>query len=823
MRLLLVGIILTSIIGGGSSFGQKASISGVVFDNVTNSPIPGATVILLDSNQKPLSGTFTDVDGKYALSGINSTFIKIQYRFIGYKSKIISHNFNSNLTKEITIGLEPANYNLSTVEILGTNSNVIRSLPGTATKIDKKEIELLQPMGTQELLTYTPGVQGFADDGMGNSKLNIGIRGLNPRRSSRVLVLEDGIPIQPALYLYANMYYNPPIERIDDLELIKGSGAIEYGPQTMGGVINYITNKPRKEFGGDISVIGGTNNLKTFVAKVGGFGNSRVTPEVQLIYKAADGYRDNNHFDQINGTFKLNVLASQKQSIYIKGNVNYELSNATYTGLTEYSFGQDPNFNPKKFDEFEVFRVALDVISVKEITRNLTSTTKFYTNSFSRDWWRETDVFVDAATYTGDTVVPVPYFYENYQADLIRVGNGKDNYGILRNFFVFGLEQNYNYDYQFLGNKSSLNIGARVHFERFTDDFKKGFAPDARTGVYFVGTPGEDGFEIVGQSHNYETKALSVFVSDKYKVGDLVVVPGIRFEAFEQTRVDRLNNNRYDDKVTLVALPGIGFNYQAGKSNFFAGMHRGFTPPSSGTLKVLQFGQVSSPGLDLKAEKSINTELGFRRNVKATQIELALFSVMISDLVAAGRGTVFKNLGKVQTRGIESAISLDLDKATKFKALPTLHFVYTYLETEIISGTIASALKPVDVDISGNELPYAPRHTLTAGASKMLPFGLKLRVDVNYVSSIYTDYENISYTLNGGYQGPIDGYYLLNFGMQYKPSKKWAINVNAKNLLDNIYIGSRLHSSPGQPQANLSSGIIPGARRQINLGINYSF
>ncbi|MFT6851256.1 MAG: Fe(3+) dicitrate transport protein, partial [Sphingobacteriales bacterium] len=781
MRLLLVGILFLSIIGGESSFGQKASLSGVVFDNVTKAPIPGVTIILLDSNQKPVSGTFSDFNGNYKLTDIDPILTKVQFRFIGYKSQVISRDFNNSLEKIISVGLEPANYNLSTVEILGTNSNVIRSLPGTATKIDKKEIELLQPMGTQELLIYTPGVQGFADDGMGNSKLNIGIRGLNPRRSSRVLVLEDGIPIQPALYLYANMYYNPPIERIDDLELIKGSGAIEYGPQTMGGVINYITNKPRKEFGGDFSLIGGTNNLKTLVAKVGGFGNERLTPEVQLIYKAADGYRENNHFDQINGTVKLNILASQKQSIYIKGNVNYELSNATYTGLTEYSFNENPNFNPKKFDEFEVFRVSLDVISVREINRDVTSITKFYTNSFSRDWWRETDVFVDAATYNGDTVIPVPYFYQNYEADLIRVGNGKDNYGILRNFFVFGLEQNYNYDYSLLGNKSSLNIGARVHFERFTDDFKKGFAPDARSGVYFVGTPGEDGFEILGQSHNYETKALSVFVSNKYKMGDLVIVPGIRFETFEQTRVDRLNNNRYDDKVSAVALPGLGLNYQQGKNNFFGGVHRGFTPPSSGTLKVLQFGQVSTPGLDLKAEKSINSELGFRRNVKAARVEVALFSVMITDLVAAGRGTVFKNLGKVQTRGLESAISLDLAKGLKYEGLPTLHLVYTYLETEIKKGTIASALKPVDVDISGNELPYAPRHTLTAGISKAFPFGLEFRTDINYVSSIYTDYENISYTLNGGYQGPIDGYYLLNFGVKYKPNVQWSFNLNAKN------------------------------------------
>ena len=44
-----------------------------------------------------------------------------------------------------------------------------------------------------------------------------------------------------------------------------------------------------------------------------------------------------------------------------------------------------------------------------------------------------------------------------------------------------------------------------------------------------------------------------------------------------------------------------------------------------------------------------------------------------------------------------------------------------------------------------------------------------------------------------------------------------------QNITDEIYVGSRLHSNPGQKQANISSGIIPGARRQINLGLEYNF
>ena len=64
---------------------------------------------------------------------------------------------------------------------------------------------------------------------------------------------------------------------------------------------------------------------------------------------------------------------------------------------------------------------------------------------------------------------------------------------------------------------------------------------------------------------------------------------------------------------------------------------------------------------------------------------------------------------------------------------------------------------------------------------------------------------------------------MLDAGATYEYSDAFSIQLTAKNVTDNVYIGSRLHSNPRQPQANLSTGIIPGARRQINLSIQYDF
>ena len=65
-------------------------------------------------------------------------------------------------------------------------------------------------------------------------------------------------------------------------------------------------------------------------------------------------------------------------------------------------------------------------------------------------------------------------------------------------------------------------------------------------------------------------------------------------------------------------------------------------------------------------------------------------------------------------------------------------------------------------------------------------------------------------------------YNVLNMSANYQVSDKMQVFFSGKNITDNIYIGSRLHSNPGQKNANISSGIIPGPRRQINFGINYT-
>lgn len=780
--------------------------------------LAGASVALLRDG-RVVREAHTDGEGAFALEGARGESTVLRVRLLGYEQRIVPVEPARRVG--LTVELEPSPISLEPIEIIGGSAVAHRAMTGTATRIEPEAVRQIKPIGTQELLQYVPGISAFADDGIGNSRLSIGIRGLNPRRSSRVLVLEDGVPVQPAIYVYPNMYYNPPAERIERVEVIKGSAAVRYGPQTMGGVVNYITKRPRSEFGALSEATVGTNGYFSLFTEAGGWGSREWKPEIQLLYKRGDGFRDNNGFEQYNATAKLHLLPSSEKAVYVKANVNHENSNATYTGLTEYSFRTDPNFNPKEHDNFRVFRASLDVLYTDQHSDRLTSTTKAYINFFDREWWRENDVFVRATSPGSGAATPVaPY----EPGDLVRVGGGVDNLGILREFYVGGLERSYQLTHSLWGGEGMLELGARYHRERFLDDKKSGSAPDARDGVYYVGDPEDpESVRIVGQSHHYETSALALYAAERVELGPMTVLPGVRFELFEQERIDRLQGSQYRDKTSWVVLPGIGLNYAAGAFNVFGGVHRGYTPPSSGTLKVVNFGgDVASGGLDLRPEKSWNWEAGVRGALSWVAFEAAGFYIGIEDLVAAGRGTAFKNLGRVRSYGLE--LGATVPASTWGRGLPDLNVSYTYLETDVLEGTIRSAVRAggAEADLAGKDLPYAPRHTLVAGLAKAVgPWAL--RADARFVDEVFTDFENIRVTYNRGDTGLVPSYVVVDAGASYRVSDRVRLSLAAKNLRDRVYIGSRLHSNPGQPQAHLSSGIIPGPRRQVNLSLSYQF
>ena len=125
-----------------------------------------------------------------------------------------------------------------------------------ASRVTREKIDEQEPLTTNDILQTVPGVQIINDDGLGRHG-GIGIRGSPARRSRKVLVMEDGRSINMSLWLDPSTHYVPPPDRIESVEVLRGT-VIVYGPNNNHGVVNFRNLSP---FGPNETVISGSGGI----------------------------------------------------------------------------------------------------------------------------------------------------------------------------------------------------------------------------------------------------------------------------------------------------------------------------------------------------------------------------------------------------------------------------------------------------------------------------------------------------------------------------------------------------------------------------------
>jgi outer membrane receptor for Fe3+-dicitrate len=110
-----------------------------------------------------------------------------------------------------------------TSSYLAGTSESLNEIPGSVERIDARTLENARVLIFPRRCGSFPGVNVRDEEGFG-LRPNIGIRGTNPTRSTKVLLLEDGLPLSYAPYGDNASYYHPPVERYESIEVLKGLG-----------------------------------------------------------------------------------------------------------------------------------------------------------------------------------------------------------------------------------------------------------------------------------------------------------------------------------------------------------------------------------------------------------------------------------------------------------------------------------------------------------------------------------------------------------------------------------------------------------------------
>ena len=675
---------------------------------------------------------------------------------------------------------------LPRVDVIG-KTGALNESPGSAAVIDGQTLEQSRVFNVNEALRKVPGVHVREEEGVG-LRPNIGMRGLNPTRSTKTLLLEDGLPLSFAPYGDNASYYHPPIDRYEAIEVSKGSQVIRFGPQTAGGVMNYITPEPQKEFGGFVGLAAGTRGYINGHMMV--TGNGAIA---DIYHKESDGARDNMHsrLDDLN--FKWAGQLNDDNKLVLRATHFREHSQLTYAGLTQAEYDANPRQNPFRNDYFDANRTGLSATHEARIEGGSKLVTSIYGAYFDRDWWRQASQSTDCAS-----------------RDLAAISGCAVN-GRLRQYTTLGIDSRMFRRIDAFGIENHLEYGVKFH----TEHQRRRQLQYANYGAYT--SDQRDPANYVQENQARKTEALSAFVSNRMQLSEqLAVTPVIRVERVRNQRLFYADNNASTANSGSMTssftefVPGIGATYAIDARNaVYGGVHRGFSPP-----RVEDAISGAGTVVDLQAEKSVNAEIGWRGKPTDTlSLDVAAFRNDFSNLVQVGSiagGSTGYQQGKALFQGIELAAQIDklarIDDGEVFSRIAWTWLPVaeqrTAFSSKIDGSTVPGAI--------GNRLPYAPENLLNVTLGYRAAKNWNARIEYVYVGSQYSDFANTVVATASGQQGLIDAYGIWNAVLNYTVGQA-TFFVAGKNIADTTYVVDR------------TRGIQVGMPRTVQAGMKYAF
>lgn len=647
------------------------------------------------------------------------------------------------------------------IDIISDKENAVQEQPGSVAVIESEQLELQQPLSTEDALKRIAGVNIKGEEETA-VVANIGLRGLSSAET-KTLILEDGVPVAPGLFIGNGRYYNPRIQHIESIEVLKGASSLKYGPSTIGGVINYQSKTP--EEGVKVTGRAGSFGLREGTLEAGAVSKNG-DGQVGIIYThaEADGFQDKDYImDDL--MIKGGMELDNDQWIGIKIGHYQNDANISYRGLFLEDYLKGASYNPAPDDYFLTERKSVDINHEWDISDSALLKTVVYWSDVSRDYWR----------YSVDTAASNSAGRWVYTDDL--TGNN-------RSFERVGFDSRLTLQNEWFGVSGEAEMGVRYFTEKSNDTRIRATREQDRTGI--------------NDRHRQDSAdSFAVFAQNRFDMSDrLSITPGLRVESYEQTRKILTDNNATESTNNTELLPGIGATYLLSKeSQLFASAYHAFSPAEN---KAALDGLTDQ---QLDAEKSTNVELGIRGNLNKLNYEVVAFQMDFSNQIVDGNSNPNlskQNGGATIHRGAEMVLGYDFGSGLSVDAN------LTYIPTsEFVGG-----------ENDGNRISYSPE--VLANLQISYQDGpLNTALALHHTGSQYTDSANTEDLPTGAaggiWGGKLDAYTVLDFHATYAVNKQLKMFGSVKNLTDERYI------------AGLRQGIYAGPERSFELGATYQF
>ncbi len=599
------------------------------------------------------------------------------------------------------------------------------------------------------------------------------------------------------------------------MEVLKGSSQIQYGPQTTGGVINYLSTQiplertfySKNTYGSDHAILSHTYYGDTVQTANGDVGYL-----LELFYNQNDGFRniergtgysgsDNTGFSVVEPMLKIfwePDTPLQQRFEFKYGYSDFE-ADESYAGLSELDARRRPDrrYAGSRFDHIQTSQHRSYLKYLIEPSDSLKLETAAYYNRFERDW-----VKLDGLESPGGNSVREALTTAQ-GLDTLR-GRGPGALIVRHNARVYE-----SYGVQFSGEKllttgeinHTLSFGARLHADYVErDQFDDVYNQDATGAIV------SQQFQL-DNVRTEESDAISLWVKDELDFGRLKLTPGLRYEHIDvSVRDGNEDKTRVGSRAALAAnravvtftddsgsidelIPGVSANYELDDGlNLFGGVHRGISIPGP---------RSGISGTDV--EKSIGYELGGRYGTETVQAELVGFFTDFSNILntdaglgAGGNNTT--NGGESEVYGLEALVSYD-PLAGSGASLP-MYVSATWTSAEFKETIVAGGSDGIfDGGTDGSEIPYIPEWKLAAGIGyNSALYGVN--VDMVYTSSVFGTAGNQTQTTNNAREGKINGLITVDLNSYYQLNENIRLVGGIANVFDEREIVTRIPRGP---------------------------
>lgn len=652
---------------------------------------------------------------------------------------------------------------LDSVVIDAEDGRVPLRYPGGRDVVDQRTMRTYPGGSFDTVLRRTPGVYYLPENG-NDSRISIGLRGNDPRRSALTTLLVDGIPICEAPYGNTDVDGLPiAFDRVWRTDVIRGSGSIRYGPNAAGGIVNLLTEPVPDRTMLRVTARYGTDDTYSGSTAVGGTWDGFGVLATGVT-KGGDGFRDNSEYEDNDGSLKLRYALNGKETLSAYVSRFTELHAEQPGGLTQAAYDADPNQSLRPGSDFNF-----------DMNRYVVQ----YTNQIDRDTTFEAKVWHQVGTRELNDFRPiVPPFTVTRQQN--------------SDFESSALELAYSWRTTMLGLEHRVHHSARYLME-VNDEL-------------YVRTPIGGGAPITPLELNakFRGRVFSFFTEDVITlVRDLEWGIGFRAESIVMSGDSKTDGNQIVRNYSEV-LPTTNLTWTfLPRTAAYASYQKGFYPPQYET----GFDPASVLFAPTTPEHSDAYELGMRtRGIDGIDAAVALFDTEFRDKIDflnTPNGKVAVNSGEAHAYGVEGSVAYELGAAS------------ASLEGLSVYGTILCQRSKIQEGANrGKDTPNAPRVITSWGAMyEHERSGLWIRFGGSHTGGAFKDLANTPVGSADGLNGPEPSYTLWDVALgwwQHPDHDGLAATIGVTNLFDEDYF------------RRFATGIYPGAPREEFLEISYT-